>query len=83
MAIPAMYDVSSARKYAKRNYPKEKVMNETCDQCGGAVVMIRGKYPGFEKRKVCPTCLQERMDQISEMSDPSYGKANSELKGEE
>lgn len=30
-----------------------------CAACGGQPVEIRSKYPGGEKRKVCPTCLME------------------------
>jgi len=46
-----------------------------CGICGGKLVQIRGKYPGDEKREVCPTCLQERMDQINEISNKEYGVA--------
>lgn len=46
-----------------------------CGICGGSMVEIRGRYPHTEKRKVCPTCLAERMDQIREVSSPDYGQA--------
>jgi hypothetical protein len=46
----------------------------SCGICGGAMVEIRGRYPKQENRKVCPTCLAERMDQIREVSSPDYGR---------
>ena len=46
-----------------------------CPICGGKLVKIRGKYPGDKRREVCPTCLQERMDQINEISSRDYGVA--------
>lgn len=46
----------------------------SCGICGGAMVEIRCRYPQQEKRKVCPTCLAERMDQIREVSSPDYGQ---------
>ena len=47
-----------------------------CGICGGTMVEIRGRYPKQENRKVCPTCLAERMDQIREVSNPDYGLAS-------
>ena len=44
-----------------------------CPVCGGKLTAIRGKYPGDPQRHVCPTCLQERMDMIRDMSNPDYG----------
>jgi len=38
-----------------------------CPICGGRLVEIRGRYPGDKKRKVCPTCLQERMDEMADV----------------
>ena len=46
-----------------------------CGVCGSVLVMIRGKYPGDDKREVCPTCLKERMEQINDMSSSTYGQA--------
>jgi hypothetical protein len=46
-----------------------------CGLCGGQEVEIRGRHPGDEKRKVCPTCMRERLDTIEEMSSEGYGKA--------
>lgn len=46
-----------------------------CRVCGGTMVFIRGKYPGSDKREVCPTCAWERLEQINEMSQPNYGMA--------
>jgi hypothetical protein len=50
----------------------------TCNICGGQQVMIRGKNPGDNDREVCPTCLQERMDDIHRMTGPDYGVTSSE-----
>ena len=44
-----------------------------CPVCSGKLTAIRGKYPGDPQRHVCPTCLQERMDMIRDMSNPDYG----------
>ena len=46
-----------------------------CPICGGKLVEIRGRYPGDAKRSVCPTCLQERMESIRDVSDSAYGLA--------
>lgn len=46
-----------------------------CGICGEAVVEIRGRYPNTERRKVCPTCLAERMDQIRDVSSSTWGQA--------
>lgn len=52
-----------------------EVKNKTgCNICGGITVVIRGKYPGSAKRIVCPTCLQETIDKIRNMTHPDYGK---------
>lgn len=47
----------------------------SCPVCGGKMVYIRGKHPGDDKRKVCPTCLQERMDNINNISSRDYNIA--------
>lgn len=38
---------------------------EGCPACAGRLVMIRGRYPGDDKRKVCPTCLKETLEYLS------------------
>lgn len=53
----------------------------SCHICGGKLVEIRGKHPKEEKRKVCPTCLADRMDTINQMSDSNYGKSYQEKEG--
>lgn len=56
-----------------------------CGSCGGNTVEIRGRYPGHEKRIVCPTCLKERMESISDIASEHYGQAakvNQSIKGE-
>ena len=35
-----------------------------CEVCSGKLVTIRGKYPRDKKRKVCPTCATEIIEQI-------------------
>jgi len=44
-----------------------------CPMCCGRLAIIRGKFPGDDKRTVCPTCLQERMEQIYNVSSHGYG----------
>ncbi len=44
-----------------------------CPICGGKLVQICGRHPKDPKREVCPTCLQERMDTINELSSKDYG----------
>lgn len=46
-----------------------------CHICGGKLVEIRGRYPKDPKREVCPTCLQERIEQINNISSNGYGVA--------
>ncbi len=46
-----------------------------CNVCGSFLVTVRGKHPGDEKRKTCPTCTLEKLEQIREISDSNYGKA--------
>lgn len=43
-----------------------------CGICGHKTVMIRGKHPDDEMRRVCPTCLQEKMDFLIDYLKPSY-----------
>ena len=49
---------------------------KTCGICGGILVYIRGRYPNHDNRLVCPCCLQERIEQINDISSINYGKAN-------
>ena len=55
--------------------PPEPVGVSGCPVCGAAFAYIRGKHPGEDQREVCPTCLQERMDDIRDRLDPNYGVA--------
>ena len=48
-------------------------INLGCNTCGGPIVEIRGKNPGDKRRRVCPTCLMERLEMINEISANSYG----------
>lgn len=50
-------------------------ITNTCNICSGVQVLIRSRYPGGPMRLVCPTCLQERMDTINEMTAWGYGRA--------
>lgn len=45
-----------------------------CGVCGGKMVFVRGRYPGTDNRKVCPTCLADRMDMIRELTSAEYGQ---------
>jgi hypothetical protein len=51
-----------------------------CGICGGKQVLIRGRYPQTENRLVCPTCCQERLEQIRDISDRNYGVAGTDCK---
>ncbi len=44
-----------------------------CHMCGQLTISVRGRYPKDPERLVCATCLRELMDQIRELTDPSYG----------
>jgi hypothetical protein len=54
-------------------HPAEPKEYKDCPVCGGKMVFIRGRYPRSDKREVCPTCLQERMDNIKDISSHGYG----------
>ncbi len=54
--VRAILDALRARL---RSVPES---GEACGVCGCREVWIRGRYPGEDRRKVCPTCLQERTD---------------------
>ncbi len=51
------------------------IQHHECCKCGDLLVEIRGKYPKEDKRKVCPTCTYERLEEIHKMTDPNYGQA--------
>lgn len=51
-------------------------INPSCGICGGEQIYIRGRYPKDDRRLVCSTCLQERMEQINSISSREYGVAN-------
>ena len=53
----------------------------TCGICGGETVEIRGRFPQEERRRTCPTCTQERLDQVREISDRHYGVAQTARPG--
>lgn len=38
----------------------------TCGICGSRLAQIRARYPDGDKRIVCPTCLEDRMNIIRE-----------------
>lgn len=46
-----------------------------CGICGGKTVEIRGRYPNDARRRTCPTCATERLDQINAISSRDYGIA--------
>ncbi len=47
---------------------------EGCGICGGEMAFIRGKHPNDDKRKICPTCSYEKLEQINDISSKEYGK---------
>lgn len=55
--------------------PTSREKENNCNFCGGEMVLIRGKYPGNDKRYICPTCTHERLEQINEISSKNYGQA--------
>lgn len=48
----------------------------SCAICGSARVLIRGRFPRDPERKVCPTCVTERLEQICQIASMEYGAAN-------
>ena len=54
---------------------KEDISEEGCNICGNKLVLIRGKSPKGDKRKVCPGCNTERLEQINDISGKNYGVA--------
>ncbi len=74
-ALDEPYDwVTFSSKELAENWIEENKY-KGCGVCGGALVLIRGKYPGCDKREVCPTCNTERLEQISEIANKDYGKS--------
>lgn len=69
-------------KQSKSAPPKPQVLFTTeseikgCNVCGGELAYIRGRYPKEDKRKVCPTCTYERLEQINEISSKHYGETS-------
>lgn len=35
-----------------------------CMECGTTKALIRGQYPGHDKREVCPQCVMERLEDL-------------------
>lgn len=59
--------------------PTEKLVPESrkldgCPVCGARLTMIRGKVPGEPDRAICPTCAQERLEDLRQRQDPDYGR---------
>lgn len=50
---------------------EEDIPLKGCWKCGGSLVEIRPKYPGGERRMVCPTCLADRIDMIVDIAKPN------------
>ena len=46
-----------------------------CSKCGYNLVEIRGRYPGKEKRMVCPCCLADKVELIEEICGKNYWEA--------
>ena len=44
-----------------------------CVICGGQTALIRGRVPKSDKRRVCPTCLKEKMENIQDLTSDNYG----------
>lgn len=59
--------------FTKASSPMIEIKDNQCNVCGGEMVLIRGKYPGNDKRYTCPTCTCERLEQINEISSKNYG----------
>lgn len=57
---------------------KDYVSGKRCRCCGMETVDIRGRHPGDPKRKVCPQCLAEKIDQVREILEPTYGMGMTE-----
>jgi hypothetical protein len=55
-------------------------MENNCHICGCKMVKVRGKNTNDLPRKVCPTCMAEKLEVIREISDWNYGKSQQEKK---
>jgi len=74
-AIEKIINPSSEQSEVKEEKKEEY---NGCNVCGGKLVIIRGKYPGHDKREVCPTCTYERLEEINEISSKHYGQTSQE-----
>ena len=56
------------------------ILDKGCPICGSALTEIRGRYPnvGESRRKVCATCLQEKLEIIHEETSPAPGSGLNE-----
>jgi len=72
MAVGAWNDTPNLLLHSLRKAPKPKPLLDRCNICGSEKVGIRGKYPKDEKRQICPTCAQERLEQIQEITSEHY-----------
>ena len=61
--------------------PPAGMPSEGCGVCGGKTALIRGRYPGRDNRRVCPTCLADRVETIREMLTPNEPKSTLAEKG--
>lgn len=52
---------------------------EGCPVCGSKLVMIRGKVPKTPDREICPTCAQEKLEDLIQRQSPDYGRAYTEM----
>lgn len=68
------------RKTTKRNDVLMPGPMTGCKVCGSKLVMIRGKIPHQPDREICPTCAQERLEDLLERQSPDYGQAKCEAK---
>lgn len=69
-SLTSQIEIQSEKIYTEKDNAASR-----CGLCGGEQVLIRGKFPNDDKRYVCPTCGQERLDEINNISSPHYGKA--------
>ena len=53
-----------------------KIFHDDCGTCGSKLAEIRGKYPKEPKRKVCPTCLMEKIEYALECNTQSCEAKN-------
>ena len=60
------------KKPYRRHTKGGHILDKGCPICGSALTEIRGAYPGETRRKVCATCLQEKLEIIHEETSPDY-----------